>query len=77
MSAPVTVAEAQAKLKELIAKLAPGEELLITENQKPVAKLVGQAVPLRKPRRPGSAKGKLVILAEDEDHLKDFQEYMQ
>jgi hypothetical protein len=27
-------------------------------------------------RRPGSAKGRLVILAEDEQHLDDFQDYM-
>jgi prevent-host-death family protein len=38
----VTVAEAQAKLKELIDKLAPGEEIVITDNQQPVAALVGK-----------------------------------
>ncbi len=27
-------------------------------------------------RRPGSAKGKLIILTEDDSHLKDFKEYM-
>ena len=32
---------------------------------------------MRKPRRPGSAKGKLVILAEDDEHLKDFKDYME
>jgi prevent-host-death family protein len=72
----VTIEEAQAKLPELIAKLAPGEEVIITRNQEPVAKLVGQKRRLRKPRQPGSAKGKLIILAEDEEHLKDFAEYM-
>jgi hypothetical protein len=30
----------------------------------------------RKPRRPGSAKGKLSILEADDDHLKDFEEYV-
>ena len=29
------------------------------------------------PRRPGSAIGKFFILAEDEEHLADFKEYMQ
>ena len=76
MSATITVEEAQAHLKELIGKLAPGEELVITEGQRPVAKIVGQAVPARKPRRPGSAKGKLIILEEDDEHLKDFEESM-
>lgn len=39
----ITIEEAQAKLKELIHRLAPGEELVITENQRPVAKLVGES----------------------------------
>ena len=76
MSATITVEEAQAHLKELIGNLAPGEELVITEGQRPVAKIVGQGAPVRKPRRAGSAKGKLVILKEDDEHLKDFEEYM-
>jgi prevent-host-death family protein len=69
----MTIEEAQAKLSEVIDKLAPGEEVIITRNAQPVAKLVGQQRPSRKPRRPGSAKGKLVILAEDDEHLQDFQ----
>ena len=73
----VMVEEAQAKLPELINTLAPSEEVIITRNQQPVAKLVGQQWPIRKPRRPGSAKGKLVILAEDDEHLKDFKDDME
>jgi antitoxin (DNA-binding transcriptional repressor) of toxin-antitoxin stability system len=76
MSGTITVEQAQAHLKELIGRLAPGEELVITEDQRPVAKIVGQGVPARKPRRRGSAKGKLVMLEEDDEHLKDFEEYM-
>ena len=73
----VTVEEAQAKLPELIDKLVPGEEVIITRNEQPVAKLVGQQRPIRQPHRLGSAKGKLVILAEDAEHLKDFKDYME
>ena len=76
MSASITVEEAQVHLKELIGNLAPGEEVVITEGLRPVAKIVGQGAPARKPRRAGSAKGKLVILKEDDEHLKDFEEYM-
>jgi antitoxin (DNA-binding transcriptional repressor) of toxin-antitoxin stability system len=72
----VTIEEAQAKLRELIDGLALGEEVVITRNQQPVAKLVGQQRPMHKPRRPGSAKGKLIILTEDNAHLEDFKEYM-
>ena len=74
--ATVTIEEAQAKLRELIDGLALGEEVIITRNHQPVAKLVGQQRPMRKPRQPGSAKGKLVILTEDDAHLEDFKEYM-
>jgi prevent-host-death family protein len=73
----MTIEEVQAKLSEVIDKLTPGEEVIITRNAQPVAKLVGQQRPIRKPRRPGSAKGKLVILAEDDGHLKDFKDYME
>ena len=76
MSATITVEEAQAQLKELIGNLAPGEELVITDNQQPVAKLVGERAPQRKPRVPGRCKGMITLLVEDEEHLKDFAEYM-
>ena len=73
----ITLEQAQTNLMALIAKLAPGEEVVITSNEQPIARLIGQTPPLRQPRRPGSAKGKLVILADDDEHLADFQEYMQ
>jgi len=68
----VTVQEAQSKLSELIRNLKPGDEVIITENSQPVAKLA----PARKPRQRGSANGKLVIHVEDDEHLEDFKEYM-
>jgi antitoxin (DNA-binding transcriptional repressor) of toxin-antitoxin stability system len=77
MMSTITIEEAQANLPEIIEELSPGEELIITRNDQPVAKLVGQQPPTRKPRQPGSAKGILTILAEDDEHLEDFKEYMQ
>jgi antitoxin (DNA-binding transcriptional repressor) of toxin-antitoxin stability system len=53
MSATISVEEAQAKLKELIHQMTPGEEHVITENQQPVAKLVSEQSPSRKPRQAG------------------------
>ncbi|MBX7233459.1 MAG: hypothetical protein K1X65_03675 [Caldilineales bacterium] len=35
-----------------------------------------QAEPAKKQRRPGSAKGILKIVSEDDEHLKDFEAYM-
>lgn len=72
----VSLREAENMLSELIHRLKPGEEVVITENSRPVAKLVAETPPAGKPRRRGSAKGKLVIHAEDDEHLKDFEEYM-
>ena len=73
----VTLQEAQAKLPELIEQLTAGEGLLITQNEQPVARLTAEEKPKRKPRKAGSAKGMLTILAEDDEHLKDFAEYME
>jgi antitoxin (DNA-binding transcriptional repressor) of toxin-antitoxin stability system len=76
MSAVVSIEEAQAHLAELIAGLQPGEELVITQNEQPIARLIAQVRGTSQPRQPGSAKGKLVILADDDEHLQDFKEYM-
>lgn len=70
------IQEAANRFFELIHRLRPGDEVIITENDQPVAKLIGQAPAGRQVRRRGSAKGKLFIHAEDEEHLEDFKEYM-
>lgn len=62
-------------LNELVAGLQPDDEVVIVKDQKPVAKLVATAT-VRQPRVPGLLKGKLTILAEDDEHLADFAEYM-
>ncbi|MDX2034262.1 MAG: hypothetical protein SF339_26545 [Blastocatellia bacterium] len=72
----VSLQEAQAHLADLIAMLTPGEELVITQDGCPIAKLTGQTGGNRRERRPGSAVGKVTVLAEDDEHLKDFKEYM-
>ena len=76
MSTTVSIEEAQAHLAELVSKLVPGEEVVITRDEQPIAKLVGQRAPMRQPRQPGSAKGKLLLLEDDDSHLEDFREYM-
>ena len=76
--ATVTIQEAQAKLPDLIHKLMPGDELVITENNQPVAKLVSEP-PKQKPglRPPsGLGKGCITIIMDDDEHLKDFAEYL-
>ena len=76
MPATVTLEEAQAKLRELIAQLSPGEELTITENQQPVAKLVATVKPVERPL--GTLRGTVLYMAADFDApLEDFKEYME
>ena len=71
-----TLREAQADLAALIARLKPGEQMLIVEGDRPIARLIAEPPLDRPPRKPGSARGKLEIIAEDESHLSDFREYM-
>lgn len=68
MSTTITIEEAQTTLAQLIARLIPGDEVVITDNAKPVARLVAEQQPPRQPRRPGSAAGKFFILAEDDEN---------
>jgi antitoxin (DNA-binding transcriptional repressor) of toxin-antitoxin stability system len=75
MSTTVPIDEAQANLKDLIHHLAPGDEVLITENQLPVAKLLSQAKPIKQ-RQPGLCKGMITLLIEDDEHLEGFREYV-
>jgi antitoxin (DNA-binding transcriptional repressor) of toxin-antitoxin stability system len=76
MLTTVTMAEAQAHLPDLVAHLASGDELIITQDQKPVARLVRENPPKRKPRKAGNCVGMIKIVADDDEHLKDFEEYM-
>lgn len=76
MSTTITVEEAQAKLADLIHRLMPGEAVVITENNEPVAKLVSEKPAVGNRPKPGLCKGMITIVADDDEHLKDFAEYM-
>jgi antitoxin (DNA-binding transcriptional repressor) of toxin-antitoxin stability system len=73
MTRTIELHEAQALLAELIAGLKPDEEVQITQNHKTVARIV-----LPKPQTPqfGRCKGMLTIVSDDDEHLKDFEEYL-
>ena len=72
----VTLQEAQARLPELIGHLTKGEELVITQNEQPIARLTLEP-PQRRRRKAGNCRGMLTIVADDDEHLRDFAEYMQ
>ncbi len=73
----ISLEEAQARLGELVAQLQPGQEILILQHERPVARLVAEPRPCSKPRQPGSAAGQLLIHEDDDEHLEDFREYMR
>jgi antitoxin (DNA-binding transcriptional repressor) of toxin-antitoxin stability system len=80
MSKTISLEEAQAKLKDLIHQLAPGEEIIITENQQAGARLVGeQSKPKPGPRPPpGQGKSMITFIAPDFDALlDDMKVYME
>jgi len=74
----VMMQEAQAKLPDLIHKLTIGDELVITENNLPVATLVSKPAKTKPRLRPppGLGKGIVTVISDDDEHLKDFAEYM-
>ena len=75
--ATVPIEEAQTSLVDLIHQLQPDEEVVITENNQPVARLVATASPQPK-RRLGTLKGTVLYMTPDFDApLEDFKEYME
>ena len=78
MSITVTIEEAQAKLKELVHQLAPGDEIIITEQHKTVARLRGESEQVVKRPPPGLGKGSIVHMSADFDEpLDEMKEYME
>ena len=80
MPATVSLEEAQANLKDLIHQLAPGQEVVITEDQRPIAKLVSQKTAPQPSQRPAPGLGKdmITFIAPDFDApLEDLKEYME
>ena len=75
----ISIQDAQAQLTDLIHHLAPGDEVVITENNQPVARLVPTVAPqVRKPRQAGTLRGTIVHMAPDFDApLDDLKEYMK
>jgi prevent-host-death family protein len=71
----VSIEEAQSNLPELIERLKAGDELVITRDSRPVARLIP---PVTGPQERvfGSGSGKLVVVAEDDEHLGHFEDYM-
>ncbi len=77
MPRSLPLAAAQSKLSEIVAGMVPGEELVLTADDEPVA-IVTRPRRTSWPCRPGSAKDRSFWMAPDFDApLEDFKEYME
>jgi antitoxin (DNA-binding transcriptional repressor) of toxin-antitoxin stability system len=76
MQTTLAVEDIKVTLPELLDSLTPGDEVILTRNQQPVAKLVSEAPKPRQPRKAGNCIGMIRIVADDDDHLEEFEEYM-
>jgi antitoxin (DNA-binding transcriptional repressor) of toxin-antitoxin stability system len=75
----ITLEEAQGRLAEIIEKLSPCGEIVITRDDKPVATL--RAAPSsapRKQRQLGTLRGSVLYIAPDFDAIPEgFEEYVE
>jgi len=70
------IAQAKAHLSEIIRQALQGEDIVIARDNKPILRLT-KLTDGRKTRQPGSAKGQVLFIAPDFDHLPaDFGEYV-
>ena len=63
--------QAKSNLSKLLDLAIKGEEIVITQDDKPVANIS----PIKRPLKRGSAKGKVWTSDNFDDPLEDFEEY--
>ena len=71
--AQFNIADAKARLSELVDKALAGEEVIVARDNKPLLKLVPLAEGGR--RRPGSGKGQIRMAKDFDAPLPDFDDY--
>ncbi len=72
--ATIAIEEAQAHLAEIIERLAPGEEVVVTRGDRPVATI--KATPASRPiPRLGTLRGTVLSMEHFDDPLEEFEEY--
>lgn len=71
----VDITEAKTQIESLFQSALNGEEVIITQNNQPILKLM-QLRPTTKVRQRGSAKGQIWMSPDFDEPLEDFQDYM-
>ncbi len=70
MPTPVNVHQAKTHFSKLLARVQAGEEIVIAKAGRPIAKIVPIQAE-RKPRQPGTAKGKIWIAPDFDEPLPE------
>ena len=70
------ISQAKSNLSNLLDLAIKGEEIVITQDNKPIAKMSPIGSVLR-PLKRGSAKGKVHMSDDFNEPLEDFKEYME
>ncbi len=71
----IDIDQAKSQLESLLQAALSGDEVIITQNNQPILKLVRFSQP-KKRRQSGSAKGLIWISPDFDQPLEDFDEYM-
>lgn len=78
MTTTITLEDAAANLERLISGLAQGDEVVITKDQRVVARLVAEGHAPHPRPAPGFGKDSILYIAPDFDApLEEFKEYME
>lgn len=64
-------------LAELIEQVKHGEEIILTEQNQPVVRLVAVSTPPRPRAKAGTLKGKIWMSPDFDEPLDDFKQYMK
>jgi antitoxin (DNA-binding transcriptional repressor) of toxin-antitoxin stability system len=73
----ITIQQAEGHLAEIIQRLSPGDEVVVTSDNKPVATIRATGTAPHRPRRFGTLKGTVKYIAPDFDAIPEgFEEYL-
>lgn len=69
------ITKAKSNLSALLDMAIKGEEIIITQHNQPIAKIV--PIKSKRPLKFGSAKGQVWMSEDFDKPLEDFKEYME
>jgi antitoxin (DNA-binding transcriptional repressor) of toxin-antitoxin stability system len=72
----IDIVDAKTQIESLLQSALQGEEVIITQNNQPILKLIQFLQPPKRRQR-GSAKGQIWMAPDFDEPLEDFREYME